>query len=122
MIDLPVSERYTSEMKERFQKPKMRSFSEAKVLQKEEEIKKSKMGDGFNLINTENQKDRDMTQGLSESFKNAVFMKRNKVEDLPYILGYTGFRPGVTSQSYFGKSIKNESIKSFNNFLEKQHS
>ena len=122
MIDLPVSERYTSEMKERFQKPKMRSFSEAKVLQKEEEIKKIKMGDGFNLINTENQKDRDMTQGLSESFKNAVFMKRNKVEDLPYILGYTGFRPGVTSQSYFGKSFKNESIRSFNNFLEKQHS
>ena len=38
MIDLPVSERYTSEMKERFQKPKMRSFSEAKVLEKEEEI------------------------------------------------------------------------------------
>jgi hypothetical protein len=49
-------------------------------------------------------------------------MKRNKVEDLPYILGYTGFRPGVTSQSYFGKSFKNESIRSFNNFLEKQHS
>ena len=80
MIDLPVSERYTSEMKERFQKPKIRSFSEAKVLQKEEEIKRNKIWGGTNVINTENQKDRDMTKGLSESFKNAVFMKRKKVE------------------------------------------
>ena len=24
---------------------------------------------------------------------------------MPYILGYTGFRPGVGSQSYFGKSF-----------------
>ena len=39
--DLPVAERYTSEMKERFQKPRMRSYSEAKVLQKEEEAKKN---------------------------------------------------------------------------------
>ena len=100
----------------------MRSFSEAKILQKEEEAKKMKMDEGFNLLNTYKQKDIDMTQGLSESFKNAVFMKRKKVEELPYILGYTGFRPYVTSQSYFGKSFKNESIRSFNNYLEKQHS
>ena len=96
--DLPVNERYTSEMKDRFQKPRMRSFSEARALQKEE-----------------------MTKGLSESFKNAVFMKRKHIETVPYILGYTGFRPGVTSQSYFGKSFANESMKSFNDFLEKQH-
>ena len=121
-IDLPVTERYTSEMKERFQKPKMRSFSEAKTLQKEEELKRKKIWGGENIINPENQRDRDMIQGLSESFKNAVFMKRKKVEELPYILGYTGFRPGVTSQSYFGKSFKNESMRSFNNFLVKQHS
>ena len=63
-----------------------------------------------------------MTKGLSESFKNAVFMKRKHVEDVPYILGYTGFRPEVISQSYFGKSFAAESMKSFNNFLEKQHS
>ena len=117
MIDLPVSERYTSEMKERFQKPRIRSFSEAKALQKEEEAKKVK-----NTFNIENPRDREMTKGLSDSFKNAVFMKRKHVEDMPYILGYTGFRPYVTSQSYFGKSFANESMKSFNNFLEKQHS
>ena len=75
-IDLPVSERYTSEMKERFNKPKMRSFSEAKILQKEDEERKMKMDNGYNLLNTYKQKDIDMTKGLSESFKNAVFMKR----------------------------------------------
>ncbi len=119
MIDLPVPERYTSEMKERFQKPRMRSFSEAKTLQKEEENKKMKIGNGLIIEST---RDREMVKGLSQSFKNAVFMKRKNVDELPYILGYTGFRPEVISQSYFGKSFKNESLKSFNNFLEKQHS
>ena len=122
--DLPVNERYKSEMKDRFQRPKIRSFSEAKQLQKEEEEKKKK--NNLNTINSvyfiENPKDAEMTKGLSESFKNAVFMKRKKVEDVPYILGYTGFRPGVVAQSYFGKSFANESLKSVNKFLEKQHS
>ena len=112
-IDLPVSERYTSEMKERFQKPRIRSFSEAKALRKEEEAKKAK-----NNFNIENPRDREMTKGLSDSFKNAVFMKRKHVEDMPYILGYTGFRPYVTSQSYFGKSFANESMKSFKSYLD----
>ena len=114
--DLPVNERYTSEMKERFQKPRMRSFSEARALQKEEAKKNN------NNFTIDNPKDREMIKGLSESFKNAVFMKRKNVEDVPYILGYTGFRPGVGSQSYFGKSFAAESKKSFNNYLEKQHS
>ena len=116
--DLPINERYTSEMKDRFKKPKIRSFSEARQLQKEEE--KKKRNDFINFI--ENPKDRELTKGLSESFKNAVFMKRKKVEDMPYILGYTGFRPGVLAQSYFGKSFANESLKSVNKFLEKQNS
>ncbi len=119
MIDLPVQERYTSEMKERFQKPKMRSFSEAREIHKEEENKKMKNGYGFSINNP---KDREMVKGLSDTFKSAVFMKRKKVEELPYILGYTGFRPEVISQGYFGKSFRNESMKSFGNFLEKQHS
>ena len=117
--DLPVNERYTSEMKERFQKPRMRSFSEARTLQKEEEAKRNRIGIGYNII--DNPKDKEMTKGLSESFQNAVFMKRKRVENVPYILGYTGFRPGISSQSYFGKSFASESMKSFNNFLEKQH-
>ena len=119
MIDLPVSERYTSEMKERFQKPRMRSFSEARELNKKEEDKKRNSGYGFTI---DNPKDREMVKGLSDTFKSAVFMKRKKVENLPYILGYTGFRPEVISQSYFGKSFRNESIKSFSNYLDKQHS
>ena len=119
MIDLPVSERYTSEMKERFQKPRMRSFSEERELNKEEEDKKRNSGYGFTI---DNPKDREMVKGLSDTFKSAVFMKRKKVENLPYILGYTGFRPEVISQSYFGKSFRNESIKSFSNYLDKQHS
>ena len=118
--DLPINERYKSEMKDRYQKPKIRSFSEARELEKEEE--KRKMLNSINLNFIENPKDIEMTKGLSQSFKNAVFMKRKKVEDMPYILGYTGFRPGVVAQSYFGKSFANESLLSVNKFLEKQHS
>ena len=114
--DLPVNERYTSEMRDRFQRPKIRSFSEARQLNQEEENKKLNK----NII--DNPKDRELTKGLSESFKNAVFMKRKKVEDVPYILGYGGFRPGVLSQSYFGKSFAEESLRSVNKFLEKQNS
>ena len=112
--DLPIDERYTSEMKGRFVKPKIRSCSE------EVELKK-KQKKGENLINAENPKDKKMTEGLSEKFKDAVFMKRKKVEDIPYVLGYSGFRPGVTAQSYFGKNFRIESLKSINSFYEKQH-
>lgn len=116
--DLPVNERYTSEMKSKFDKPKIRSFSEARELKQIEDSKKEKQN--YNII--ENPKDREMLKGLSESFKKAVFMKRKRVEEVPYILGYTGFRPGVLAQSYFGKSFTNESLQSVNKFLEKQHS
>ncbi len=116
-IDLPIDIRYTSEMKDRFKKPKIRSFSEAKILE-EEKKKKNKHMPFF----TENNIDRQMTRGLSNEFKNAVFMKRKRVEEMPYILGYTGFRPEVISQSYFGKSFATESLKSVNKFLEKQNS
>ena len=64
--------------------------------------KKEKAGTGKHSANDkDNQRDKEMTKGLSESFKNAVFMKRKHVEDVPYILGYTGFRPEVISQGYF---------------------
>ena len=116
--DLPVNERYTSEMKDRFKKPKIRSFSEAKELKKEEDAKKMINDTAFTI---DNPRDREMIKGLSQSFKNAVFMKRKQVDEVPYILGYTGFRPGVTSQSYFGKSFASESMKSFSNYLDKQH-
>ena len=112
--DLPINERYKSEMRNRFQKPKIRSFSEARELQKEEDKKNT-------IKFIENPKDRELTKGLSESFKNAVFMKRKKVDDMPYILGYGGFRPGVHAQSYFGKSFATESLRSVNQFLEKQN-
>lgn len=61
-----------------------------------------------------------MTKGLSDKFKNAVFMKRKKVEDIPYVLGYGGFRPHVIAQSYFGKDFRTESFRSINSFNEKQ--
>ncbi len=113
--DLPVDERYTSEMKNRFVKPKIRSNSEAKELKKIEDKKK--------VVEylPETQKDQEMTMGLSDAFKNAVFMKRKKVEDVPYVLGYCGFRPHVVAQGYFGKNFKIESLKSLNTFYAKQH-
>ena len=111
--DLPNDERYTSEMKYRFVTPKIRSNSEMKDLER----KRPKNQE----IGQLSKKDIEMTEGRSESFKNAVFMKRKKVEKMPYILGYSGFRPGVIAQSYFGKNFANESLRSLNksvNILE----
>ena len=59
-----------------------------------------------------------MNKGLSDKFKEAVFMKRKKVEDIPYVLGYGGFRPHVIEQSYFGKDFRTESFSSIIAFNE----
>jgi len=113
--DLPIDERYTSEMKDRFKKPKIRSFTEEKEL-------KEKRGNRteYYFFGEQKKRDEEMTKGLSDKFKNAVFMKRKKVEDIPYVLGYGGFRPHVIAQSYFGKDFRTESFRSINSFNEKQ--
>ena len=110
--DLPVDERYLSEMKNKFKKPKIRSFSEELMLKNKKIDENAKV---------ENPKDKKMIEGLSDNFKKAVFMKRKKVEDIPYVLGYGGFRPGVTAQCFFGKNFRLESLKSINSLNQKQH-
>ena len=101
-------------MKDRFKKPKIRSFSE------EAELKKKPRYEEY-LVKQENPKDKEMTEGLSEKFKEAVFMKRKKEEDVPYVLGYSGFRPGVTAKGFFGKNFRIESLKSIDQFNKTQH-
>ena len=58
--------------------------------------------------------DDEYTNGLSDSFKNAVYANRKVKTDAPYVVGYGGFRKGVISEGFFGKSFENESIKSEN--------
>ena len=112
--DLPVDERYLSEMKDKFVKPKIRSNEEAKQLKEKERYMEY-------LVNVENKKDEEMKRGLSQKFQDAVFMKRKKVEDIPYVLGYGGFRPRVTAQGYFGKNFRIESLKSIDSFNKTQY-
>ena len=101
-------------MKDRYTKPKIRSCTE------EKELKERAKNIKYYYFGEQMKKDQEMTKGLSDKFKNAVFMKRKKVEDTPYVLGYGGFRPHVVAQSYFGKDFRTESFLSINSFNEKQ--
>ena len=111
--DLPIEERYKSEMKNRFIKPKIRSDEEQKELD-EKNKNKEKL-----YFDEQIKKDEEMTKGLSDNFKEAIFMRRKKCDELPYVLGYCGFRPGIIAQSYFGKNFRNESIRSLSTFNKK---
>ena len=102
-------------MKDRFKKPKIRSFTEKKELKE----RRGNRTENY-FFGKQKKKDKEMTKGLNSKFKNAWFMKRKKVEDIPYVLGYGGFRPHVIAQSYFGKDFRTESFRSINSFNEKQ--
>ena len=92
-------------MKDRFVKPKTRSKEEEQILIEEEKKKN-------HVVIT--YPDDDYTKDLSDSFKNAVYANRKVKTDAPYVVGYGGFRKGVISEGFFGKSFHNESIKSEN--------
>ena len=105
--DLPKDERYISEMKDRFVRPKTRSYEEERILREHDEALKPKI-----IVTSE--QDEKMLMGLSDSFKRAVTFNRKKIVDAPYIVGYGGFRKGVISDGMYGKSFRTESIKSIN--------
>ena len=104
-ITTDKDERYISEMKDRFVKPKTRSKEEEQILI-EEEKKRNHVVIKY--------PDDDYTKDLSDSFKNAVYANRKVKTDAPYVVGYGGFRKGVISEGFFGKSFHNESVKSEN--------
>ena len=113
--DLPIDERYKSEMKDKFIKPKIRSEEEEKELQKVEAERHPQQS-----YIPQTKEEEEMTKGLSDNFKNAVFMKRKKAEDVPYVLHYGGFRPGVQAASFYGKNFTAESKMSQQRIQEMQ--
>ena len=106
--DLPPNLRYVSEMKDRFVKPKTRSVAEEKELEEFDKIVRPKW------TKTECRKTKAMFEGLSESFQKAVTMGKKEITEVPYVVGYGGFRKGVVSEGFYGKSFNAESLKSAN--------
>ena len=102
-------------MKDRFKKPKIRSFTEKKELKE----RRGKRTENY-FFGKQKKKDKEMTKGLNSKFKNAWFMKRKKVEDILYAFRYGGFRPHGIAQSYFGKDFRTESFRFIYSFDQKQ--
>lgn len=111
--DLPASDRYTSEMKDRFVPPKRRSDSEERELREKQEKKEKE--------NAPPEEEDDMYKGMSEAFKKAVGLDRKPVTEVPYCVGYGGFRPRVYANNCYGKSFKDISLKTLNERKQKEH-
>lgn len=111
--DLPKEERYLSEMKDKFVPPKRRSDEEERELQKKlEEKEKKEEGD--------TQEEDDMYKGMSEAFKKAIGANRKPVKEVPYVVGYGGFRPGVVAGNCYGKNFKQVSLNTINERKKKE--
>ena len=61
----------------------------------------------------------EFTNDLSESFKKILNYDKQPVEELPYIVGYKGFRRGVKAGNYYGKNFREVSTTSMNNVISK---
>jgi hypothetical protein len=66
------------------------------------------------MNNNSYQPNTDVTNELSESFKKILNYDKKPVEELPYIVGYKGFRRGVKSGNYYGKNFREVSVTSMN--------
>lgn len=66
------------------------------------------------MNNNSYQSNNDITNDLSESFKKILNYDKKPVEELPYIVGYKGFRRGVKSGNYYGKNFREVSVTSMN--------
>ena len=106
--DLPQNLRYISEMKDKFVKPKIRSVNEEKELEQFDNLVRPKWVKG------ECRKTKAMFEGLSDAFQRAVTMGKKEITEVPYVVGYGGFRRGVVSEGMYGKSFNAESLKSAN--------
>ena len=43
---------------------------------------------------------------MSDKFKEACKNKKSYASEIPYIIGYKGFRRGVVSDNYYGKNFR----------------
>jgi len=57
---------------------------------------------------------KDDKNELCESFRKILHMDKEPVQELPYIVGYKGFRQTVKSQNYHGKNFRELSLNSKN--------
>ena len=57
---------------------------------------------------------------MSNSFKKAINYEKPIITELPYIVGYKGFRRGVVAGNYYGKHLREVSLTSINRAAEKE--
>jgi len=56
---------------------------------------------------------------LCESFRKILHLDKEAVRELPYIVGYRGFRSTVKAGNYYGKNFREISLNSKNNVIFK---
>jgi len=62
---------------------------------------------------------KDEKNELCESFRKILQIDKEPVQELPYIVGYKGFRRTVKSGNYHGKNFRELSLNSKNNMMFK---
>ena len=108
--DIPPNERYISTQKASFVVPQIRSKDDIVNVRRMKEIEEEgrRAIQYFDQLNknpstVEYEKNKE---SMSDKFKEACEPKVNKKIELPYIVGYKGFRRGVVSDNYYGKNFR----------------
>ena len=85
----------------------------------EEEKKAIKYFDQLNKVVTPaNLEVLKAEEGMSDKFKEACKNKNSGPTELPYIVGYKGFRRGVVSDNYYGKNFREVALTSVHRMHE----
>lgn len=120
-IDVPPEERYTSIQKYSYQIPKMRSKEDMKYLEHKNKTNTElteKACAYFNQLNkkndTRNKEYLEAGANMSDAFKKVINYDKKPITELPYIVGYKGFRRGVVAGNYYGKNFREVSLTSVN--------
>ena len=122
--DIPPSERFLSTQKACYTIPQMRSKDDMVSLHhrkelEEEEKKAIKYFDQLNKVVTPaNLEVLKAEEGMSDKFKEACKNKNSGPTELPYIVGYKGFRRGVVSDNYYGKNFREVALTSVHRMHE----
>ena len=117
-MDVPKEDKYISEMKDKYVTPKRRSNEEEQELQRAKEMKEQIEEEKTPAQQTQND---DLYKGMSDAFKQAIGLNRKPVKDMPYVVGYGGFRPGVYAGNCYGKNFKEISLNTINERKSKEH-
>jgi hypothetical protein len=126
-IDVPPEERYTSIQKASFGVPKMRSKEDMQYLERKskedmettqkavqyfEQLRKTNLNTNKEFL--------EAGANMSDSFKKAINYEKPVITELPYIVGYKGFRRGVVAGNYYGKNFREVSLTSINRAAEQE--